>query len=127
MPIVVPLRGMLFGLKQNVAYRLGVPKETRPWLVVQSNSVPNKYGSVVACYTTCVVSTRGVRKIKGPLDVLLKADAMNGMFEAESFIVCSDLYTIRHDELDNCFGSVDPNTNTMKEVDRALRILLGLL
>lgn len=126
MPLVVPLRGFLHELTEEAAERLRVPKATRPWLIVQSNNVPNRYGSVVACYTTSVFNQQGVRKRKGILEVLLEADSSNGMTENEAYIVCSNLYTIRHDELGKCIGSIDPNTNTMKEVSDALRTLLGI-
>jgi mRNA-degrading endonuclease toxin of MazEF toxin-antitoxin module len=126
MSIVVPLRGFLFALKPDAAARLGIPKETRPWVIVQSNDVPNKYGSVVACYTTCAIDARGKRKTQGPLQVLLEADAFNGLTEHESYIVCSNLYTIRHDELGTCFGSVNPSSQTMRKVDQVLRKVLGL-
>lgn len=78
----------------------------------------------MACYTTCVYSGHGTRKRKGALDVLLVADAFNGLTEPESYIVCSNLYTIGDDEWETCFGEVDPKI--MREVDHVLRIVLDL-
>jgi mRNA interferase MazF len=90
----------------------------RPCVVVQ-NDVSNRFAS-----TTIVVPLTDARNIAHRSPVYVLAPRGDGGLKKDSLVLCDQIRTVDQQRFGHFFGVLSPET--MKAVDRALLISLGL-
>jgi mRNA interferase MazF len=94
-------------------------KKRRRCVVIQ-NDVGNQYSS-----TTIVAPIWGAEHLKGkPYPVMVFVEAGDGGTVKESYVLCNQIRTVDETRLGTVYGKLKPET--MKRVDGALKISLGL-
>jgi len=94
-------------------------QKTRPALVVQ-NDVSNQYSSL----TIVAAMTSKVSDVTYPVEVIVEPAAVNGL-SARSAIRLDQIRTVDRRRLIKRLGTV--GNETMKRVDQAIKISLGLV
>jgi mRNA interferase MazF len=90
----------------------------RPCVVVQ-NDVSNRFAS-----TTIIVSLTDARSIADRSPIYVLAHKGEGGLKKDSLVLCDQIRTVDQERFGRFFGVLSPET--MKAVDRALLISLGL-
>ena len=90
----------------------------RPCVVVQ-NDVSNRFAS-----TTIVVPLTDSRSIPDPSPIYVHAARSDGGLKKDSLVLCDQIRTVDRRRFGRFFGVLSPET--MRRVDRALLISLGL-
>jgi mRNA interferase MazF len=112
-----PVRGMVLevDLDPVVGHEQG---RSRPCVVVQ-NDVGNRFAS-----TTIVVPLTDARNIVHTSPIYVLAPKGDGGLKKDSLVLCDQVRTVDQLRFGRAFGVLSPET--MRRVDRALLISLGL-
>jgi mRNA interferase MazF len=94
-------------------------QKTRPALVIQ-NDVSNQYSSL----TLVAAMTSKVSDVTYPVEVIVEPAAVNGL-SARSAVKLDQIRTVDRRRLIKRLGTV--GNETMKQVDQAIKISLGLV
>jgi mRNA interferase MazF len=92
--------------------------KSRPCVVVQ-NDVSNRFAS-----TTIVAPLTDARSISHPSPIYVLAAKGDGGLKKDSFVLCDQIRTVDRQRFGRFFGVL--SAETIKAVDRALLISLGL-
>jgi len=90
----------------------------RPCVVVQ-NDVSNRFAT-----TTIVVPLTDARSIPDPSPIYVRVARGDGGLKKDSLVLCDQIRTVERQRFGRFFGVLSPET--MRQVDRALLISLGL-
>ncbi len=90
----------------------------RPCVVVQ-NDISNRFAS-----TTIVVPLTNARNTSHPSPIYVPALRGDGGLKKDSLVLCDQIRTVDQQRFGRSFGVLSPET--MKVVDRALLLSLGL-
>jgi mRNA interferase MazF len=112
-----PFRGMVVevALDPVVGHEQG---RSRPCVVVQ-NDVGNRFSS-----TTIVVPLTDAAHIQSPSPIYVLVNKGEGGATKDSYILCDQIRTVDQRRFRAIYGTL--SAPTMAQVDRALRISLGL-
>ena len=100
-----------------VAVAAGDDGKARPWLVIQSDLVPGDFASVTLCPLTTDVQPARIFRVG------LKPAPANGLRVASAIMV-DKVQTLPRTRIRSRIGALD--VATMRAVDEALRVWLGL-
>ena len=88
----------------------------RPWVVIQSNAVRQDYASITLCPVTTTITPSDFR-------VRVAASVASGLRDTSDIMV-DKVQTLPRERIRAELGSLD--AETMKALDNALRVWLGL-
>ena len=112
-----PFRGMVveISLDPAIGHEQG---RSRPCVVVQ-NDVGNRFAS-----TTIVVPLTDAAHVKKPSPIYVLIKKGDGGAKKDSYALCDQIRTVDQQRFRGVYGTLAPET--MVEVDKALRVSLGL-
>lgn len=112
-----PFRGMVVevGLDEVVGHEHG---RSRPCVVVQ-NDVGNRFSS-----TTIIVPLTDAAHVRKPSPIYALVRRGDGGAAKDSYALCDQIRTVDQRRFRRTYGTLLPET--MAEIERALRISLGL-
>ena len=99
----------------------------RPVLIL-SNNLNNKFAKTVTAIpcTSRTGISRGGKKKDLPTHVYIPQEQEGTGFARDTIVMCENICNYSVDILEECIGKIDENSELMREIEKAVRIQIGI-